>query len=124
MAHMATADHHPDIPRYAGTADVGRTLGVRTQTVTNWLNRYPPGSSHPCPAPDVVVGDVLGWEEGRLPEWEAWRAGMPGRGAGGGRPRKSPAEKLADGIVSEMERFERARDAEERAEEDRRRQVE
>ncbi|MEE2041272.1 hypothetical protein Q8791_29010 [Nocardiopsis sp. CT-R113] len=128
---MATADHYPAIPRYAGTADVARALEVRTQTVTNWLNRYPPTSSHPCPAPDVIVGDVLGWEEKRLPEWVTWRAGMPGRGAGGGRPRKTteqepdgppasgtellrrasqqnPENKLLRGLALEMEAVERA----------------
>ncbi|MEE2050315.1 hypothetical protein [Nocardiopsis tropica] len=105
---MATADQYPDAPRYAGTADVARILGVRTQTVTNWLNRYPPESSHPCPAPDVIVGNVLGWkwdeDAESLPRWETWRAGMPGQGAGGGRPRKTTvAEVYIDSMEQALE---------------------
>ena len=113
MATMATVDRYPQVPRYLGTRDVARVLGVDGRTVSQWLTRYPAGSAHPCPAPDVAVGDALGWAEGRLPEWETWRAGMPGRGAGGGRPRRSAAEKPVDGMTEAVEKFERDHTAEE-----------
>lgn len=83
------ADRYPGVPRYLGTAAIAQELSVDVRTVSKWLDRYPPSGAHPFPAPDVAVGAVLGWAEDRLPEIRAWRAAMPGRGAGGGRPRKT-----------------------------------
>lgn len=74
--------------RYLSLANIGEALGVTASAVSKWRDRYPPDSAHPFPLPDVTVGDVPGWEPSRLPEIKRWRAGMPGRGAGGGRPRK------------------------------------
>lgn len=87
MATMATVDRYPQLPRYLGTRDVARALGVDGRTVSTWLIRYSAESTHPVPAPDVAIGEMLGWAEDRLGEWRTWRAGMPGRGAGGGRKR-------------------------------------
>ncbi|WP_435109932.1 hypothetical protein [Nocardiopsis synnemataformans] len=87
---MSRADRYPGLPRYLGPADLGRKLGVTTAAIGVWLDRYPPGSDSPAPAPDVAVGGTLGWREERLPEWEAWRKQRPGQGAGGGRPRRQP----------------------------------
>ncbi|MFJ9558059.1 hypothetical protein ACIRPH_30000 [Nocardiopsis sp. NPDC101807] len=90
--------HVPDIDgaprRHLGVADVARELGVPTGTVTKWIARYPYDiGHHPVPTPDARIGDVLGWRENRIDEWRTWRAGMPGRGAGGGRPKKQVARK-------------------------------
>jgi transposase len=78
-----------DVRRYLGVSDIAHELGVQMSAVTKWLARYPPEEtgSHPFPAPDVRIGTVSGWAPSRLPEIREWRAGMPGRGAGGGRPR-------------------------------------
>ncbi|WDZ91152.1 hypothetical protein [Nocardiopsis sp. HUAS JQ3] len=120
---MATVDRYPNTPRYLGTRDVARELGVDGRTVSQWLARYTPDSATPAPAPDVAVGDVLGWAEERLGEWRTWQTKRPGRGAGGGRPRKV-AEEFAERMLGEIARFEADRDAEEAAEEARRRQPE
>lgn len=54
-----------------------------------WRARYPADSAHPFPAPDVEIDGVPGWAASRVAEVERWRAGLPGRGAGGGRPTAS-----------------------------------
>lgn len=42
-------------------------------------------STYKLPAPDATLGKSRGW----LPETiETWNANRPGRGVGGGRPRK------------------------------------
>jgi hypothetical protein len=84
MTHMTEPLPYPDAPRYLGTRELGRRLGVSRSTVAKWLERYPSESTHPFPAPDVVVGEAYGWGVGRLEEVRKWRAGMPGRGR---RPR-------------------------------------
>ena len=55
-------------------------LGVSYATVRRYraTGGFPPA--------DVVVGQSPGWLPGTL---DAWQAGRPGRGVGGGRPRKS-----------------------------------
>ncbi|WP_017972516.1 helix-turn-helix transcriptional regulator [Actinopolyspora halophila] len=75
--------------RFLGVADLAAELGVSTGTVTKWVARYPADSAHPFPAPDVHIGNVYGWEPSRIEEIKQWRAGMPGQGTGGGRPRKT-----------------------------------
>lgn len=54
-----------------------------------WRARYPPESTHPFPEPDVEIDGAPGWAPHRVAEVERWRAGLPGRGAGGGRPSAS-----------------------------------
>ena len=73
---------------YLGTLGVAERLGVSRQTVTNWRARYPSDSAHPFPAPDVEIDGVPGWSPDRLGEIRQWRAGLPGQGVGGGRPRR------------------------------------
>lgn len=41
---------------------------------------------NPFPEPDVEIDDAPGWRAERLEEIARWRDGLPGRGAGGGRP--------------------------------------
>ena len=78
--------------RYLGVSGLAERLGVTRHAVDKWLKRYPADSAHPFPAPDVEIdGGTPGWLPARLSEIEQWRAGMPGRGAGGGRP---PAPKV------------------------------
>lgn len=46
------------------------------------------------PTPDIVLGvsrRQAGWDPARKAELLAWRAGMPGRGAGGGRKKAKPS---------------------------------
>lgn len=85
---------------YLGMTEVGRALAspVSRHAVSKWRERYPAGSAHPFPAPDVTIGlaeptddeqGVPGWSPDRLPEIEKWRAGLPGRT---GRPRKPQPE--------------------------------
>lgn len=88
--------------RYLDMAGLGRALvvPVSRHAVSKWRERYPVGSEHPFPEPDVLVGPfevgrednhedgergTPGWLPERLPEIERWRAGLPGRT---GRPRK------------------------------------
>ena len=73
MTTMPRIDQYPTTPRYLGPSELGTKFGVSASAVNKWVDRYPPGSDKPFPAPDEI---------------REWRAGMPGRGAGGGRPRK------------------------------------
>jgi hypothetical protein len=84
-------------PVYLTAADIAAHFGVPANTVHLWRERYGPDrtaeailKAPTCPQPDPVrVGvkrPVAVWSEGRLGEWDAWRASLPGRGAGGGRP--------------------------------------
>jgi hypothetical protein len=74
------------VDRYVGVRGIAEALGVSRHAVHKWRSRYPAGSSHPFPEPDVDVDGFPGWWPDRLDEIREWRAGMPGQGAGGGRP--------------------------------------
>lgn len=98
---------------YLSQADIAARLGVSNEAVRTWRKRYHQGSGHPFPEPDSWTGidelpedggvpdarvnprensrSVPGWLPSRLPAIRAWRDGMPGSGAGGGRPPRSPA---------------------------------
>ena len=83
---------------YLGQASVARELGVTRHLVGTWRNRYK-DTGMPFPEPDVIVDesdgrDVPGWLPESMDVIRAWRASLPGQGAGGGRPRKTdePAE--------------------------------
>jgi len=77
--------------RYLGVNGLAERLGVTRHAVDKWRSRYPVESTHPFPEPDVEIdGGVPGWLPIRLAEIEQWRADMPGRGAGGGRPPMRP----------------------------------
>jgi hypothetical protein len=72
--------------QYLSASDIGALLGVSASAVKTWRLRHPG-----FPAPDALTGrshPVAGWLPSRIPEIRAWRATLPGRGAGGGRPRK------------------------------------
>jgi hypothetical protein len=87
--------------RYLGVNGIAERLGVTRHAVDKWRSRYPADSAHPFPDPDVEIdGGVPGWRPERLPEIERWRAGMPGRGVGGGRP-------AAPKVEPELEDWER-----------------
>lgn len=64
---------------YLGLTDVADRLGITKGA----LARYK------LPEPDATVGKARGW----LPETiDQWNAARPGRGVGGGRPRKNRAD--------------------------------
>ncbi|OLT13836.1 hypothetical protein BJF78_21010 [Pseudonocardia sp. CNS-139] len=72
--------------RYLGVIGVAEAFGVTRHAVHKWRSRYPGGSSHPFPEPDVEIDGAPGWSPDRLEELMNWRSTLPGRGAGGGRP--------------------------------------
>jgi transposase len=79
--------------RYLGQAAVARELGVSRHLVGTWRNRYK-DTGTPFPEPDAIVDesdgrDVPGWLPESMDAIRAWRASLPGQGAGGGRPRKA-----------------------------------
>ena len=68
--------------QYIGAAAVGEALGVSRHAVHKWRTRYPAGSSHPFPEPDIEIDGTPGWRPNRVAEIARWRDGLPGRGAG------------------------------------------
>jgi hypothetical protein len=79
---------------YLGGVGIAEALGVSRHAVHKWRSRYPGGSPHPFPEPDVEIDGVPGWRADRLEEIVRWRDGLPGRGAGGGRPSAARQEYL------------------------------
>jgi hypothetical protein len=71
---------------YLGVVGVADALGVSRHAVHKWRTRYPGDSTHPFPEPDVEVDGAPGWRHDRLETIARWHEGLPGRGAGGGRP--------------------------------------
>src|SRR5262245_32002134 len=78
--------------QYMGAAALGEALGVGRHAVHKWRSRYPADSDHPFPAPDIEIDGTPGWRPNRVDEVAHWRDGLPGRGAGGGRPTATRAE--------------------------------
>jgi hypothetical protein len=74
--------------QYVDMADVGAWFGVSGATVAKWRTRY--ADTHPCPAPDAMVGArTPGWLPEREEEWREWERTRPGQGVGGGpKPRE------------------------------------
>ena len=65
--------------RFLSLKEVGERLGVKN----------PAAKGYNLPEPDALIGATRGW----LPETiDRWNAARPGRGVGGGRPRKHPEE--------------------------------
>lgn len=64
---------------YLSVTDVAKRLGISTAAV----------STYKLPQPDALIGRTRGWSAETIDQWNASR---PGRGVGGGRPRKHPAE--------------------------------
>lgn len=95
--------------RYVGVPSIAEAFGVSRHAVHKWRARYPPDSSHPFPTPDVDVDGAPGWLPHRLEEIMQWRDGLPGRGAGGGRPSASVAEFLTEAAKYDFTRDEALR---------------
>ena len=64
---------------YLSVTDVAKRLGISPAAV----------SAYKLPQPDALIGRTRGWLPDTIDQWNAQR---PGRGVGGGRPRKHPAE--------------------------------
>ncbi|MEV6036515.1 hypothetical protein AB0L65_35545 [Nonomuraea sp. NPDC052116] len=84
------------IERYLGVLGIAEALGVSRHAVHKWRSRYADDSDHPFPLPDVEVDGAPGWRSERLAEIVRWREGLPGRGAGGGRPSLARQEYLKE----------------------------
>lgn len=61
--------------RYLSFTEFAERIGVRTGALGNYK----------LPEPDAYIGRTRGWKAETI---DAWNAARPGRGAGGGRPRK------------------------------------
>ncbi|MBT2233783.1 hypothetical protein [Nonomuraea sp. NEAU-A123] len=97
------------IEHYLGGVGIAEALGVSRHAVHKWRSRYPSDSSHPFPEPDVEIDGVPGWRADRLDEIVQWRNGLPGRGAGGGRPSAARQEYLKHAGLRGLERGEALR---------------
>ena len=78
----------PEPIRYNGAAEIAALFGVQPGTVDTWRTRPTRGPAFP--QPDAYIGRIAGWLPSREAELRAWYAARPGRGAGGGRPRRQP----------------------------------
>jgi hypothetical protein len=85
--------------RYLGVLGIAEALGVSRHAVHKWRSRYPSDSAHPFPEPDVEVDGAPGWAARRLDEIVQWRDGLPGRGAGGGRPSHARQQYLESALA-------------------------
>ncbi|WP_026645580.1 helix-turn-helix transcriptional regulator [Bifidobacterium sp. AGR2158] len=61
--------------RYLGVKQVAERLGITPGGLLNLK----------LPKPDAYIGRTCGWKAETV---DAWNAARPGRGVGGGRPRK------------------------------------
>ncbi|AKV55090.1 helix-turn-helix transcriptional regulator [Bifidobacterium actinocoloniiforme] len=61
--------------RFLSLTEIAGRLGITTGALANYR----------LPEPDVIVGRTRGWKAETIDEWNRNR---PGRGVGGGRPRK------------------------------------
>jgi hypothetical protein len=95
--------------QYIGATGIAEALGVSRHAVHKWRSRYPADSGHPFPAPDVEVDGNPGWRPTRIGEVTRWRDGLPGRGAGGGRPTAARQEYLAEALARGFDRDEALR---------------
>jgi hypothetical protein len=94
---------------HLGVLGIAETLGVSRHAVHKWRSRYPSDSTHPFPRPDVEVDGAPGWKVDRLDELMQWREGLPGRGAGGGRPSLARQEYLREALARGLTRDEATR---------------
>jgi transposase-like protein len=95
--------------RYLGVLGVAEAFGVSRHAVHKWRSRYPSGSAHPFPEPDVEVDGAPGWLTARLDEIVQWRENLPGRGTGGGRPSAVRQEYLSEALKRGLSRDEATR---------------
>jgi hypothetical protein len=94
---------------YLGGVGIAEALGVSRHAVHKWRSRYPSDSTHPFPEPDVEIDGLPGWRPDRLDEIVQWRNGLPGRGAGGGRPSAARQEYLKHAAARGLDRDEALR---------------
>lgn len=97
------------ILQYIGASGIAEALGVSRHAVQKWRTRYPADCGHPFPEPDVEIDGHPGWRPARIAEVTLWRDGLPGRGAGGGRPTAARQEYLAMAAVHGFTRDEALR---------------
>jgi hypothetical protein len=94
---------------YVGVLGIAEAMGVTRHAVHKWRSRYPADSDNPFPEPDVEVDGAPGWRPDRLAEIERWRTGLPGRGAGGGRPTAARQEYFRSAEARGLDRDEATR---------------
>jgi hypothetical protein len=70
------------VKKMLGVAEIAAMFGVEAKTVSMWRLRY-----SNFPEPDIVIGEVAGWDPGRAEELRFWESRRPGRGR-----RTPPAE--------------------------------
>ncbi|RYQ37209.1 hypothetical protein [Bifidobacterium pseudolongum] len=63
------------VERYLGVKQVAERLGITSGGLLNLK----------LPEPDAYIGRTRGWKAETI---DAWNAARPGRGVGGGRPRR------------------------------------
>ncbi|GAA1332671.1 hypothetical protein [Pseudonocardia xinjiangensis] len=95
--------------RYLGVLGIAEAMDVTRHAVHKWRSRYPNGSDHPFPEPDVEIDGAPGWRAERLEEIVQWRDGLPGRGAGGGRPTAARQEYMKAAMARGLDRDEATR---------------
>jgi transposase-like protein len=95
--------------RYLGVLGIAEAMGVTRHAVHKWRSRYPHGSEHPFPEPDVEVDGTPGWRAERVEEIVQWREGLPGRGVGGGRPTAARQEYFEEAAIRGLDRDEATR---------------
>jgi len=76
------------VRRMLGVADIAAMFDVEPKTVSMWRQRYPD-----FPEPDVIIGDLAGWDPARTEEIQAWASRRPGRGR-----RAGPAEHVQEAL--------------------------
>lgn len=94
---------------HLGVLGIAEAIGVTRHAVHKWRSRYPNDSDHPFPEPDVEVDGTPGWRAERLEEIVHWRDGLPGRGAGGGRPTAARQEYMKAAAARGLDRDEATR---------------
>ncbi|RYQ36073.1 helix-turn-helix transcriptional regulator [Bifidobacterium pseudolongum] len=65
---------------YLGVTQVAERLGISKAAI----------SAYKLPEPDVMIGRTRGWKAETI---DTWNSARPGRGVGGGRPRKHQQER-------------------------------
>jgi hypothetical protein len=78
--------------QYIGPVQLGEAMGVSRFAVPRWQARFPAGSSHPFPEPDIVVDGTPGWRPTRIAEVSDWRNRL--RGTADIRPKATRQEFL------------------------------
>lgn len=88
--------------QFLGVVGLADALGVTRHAVHKWRSRHPAGSDHAFPEPDIEIDGMPGWRPDRVEDVVRWRAGLPGRGAGGGRPSANRRTYLAEAAKRDL----------------------